>query len=97
MKKQKPRNLVEADGLMWIRRAGILWGDYKTAAEYIGLAPGSFATYVWRHNLRTIRYGRRSLVSKIDLDKRSGAIDKVPVCSDGKLPLRGRRKKRSAT
>lgn len=94
MKKRKPKNLVEEDGLIWISRAGILWGDYTTCAEYIGLAPGSFATYVWRHNLRTIKYGRRSLVSKIDLDKRSGAVDKVPVCSDGKLPLRRRRERR---
>ena len=77
---------------MWVSRAGRLWGDYPTCAEYIGIAQGSFATYVWRHNLKTIRYGRRSLVNKLDLDKRSGAVDRVPVCSDGKLPLRGRSK-----
>ena len=69
MNKRKPRNLVKQDGLMWVSRAGRLWGDYPTCAEYIGIAPGSFATYVWRHNLKTIKYGRQSLVCKLDLGK----------------------------
>ena len=67
MKNTKPRNLVKQDGLFWISRAGRLWGDYPTCAEYIGIAPGSFATYVWRHSLKTIKYGRLSLVCKVDL------------------------------
>lgn len=70
---RRPRNLVEQDGLMWIKRAGRLWGDYKTCAEYTGIAPSSFATFVWRHNIKTIKYGRRSLASKLDLDMKSGA------------------------
>ena len=91
MEKRKARNLVEADGLLWIKRAGVLWGDYPTCAEYIGLAPGSFATYVWRHNFKTIKYGRRSLVRKDHLDKQSGAADRIPIDSKHKLPLRGRK------
>jgi len=71
---RKPRNLVEADGLMWIPRAGLLWGTYRVCAEYMGVAPSSFATHVWRHNLKTIKHGRRSLVSKEELDRKSGAL-----------------------
>ncbi len=69
----RPRNLVKEDGLMWIKRAGRLWGTYKTCAEYMGLNPSSFATFVWRHNLKSIKHGRRSLVSKDELDRKSGA------------------------
>ena len=69
----RPRNLVQQDGLPWIKRGGRLWGTYKVCAEYMGLSPGSFATYVWRHNLKSIRHGRRSLVSKEELDQKSGA------------------------
>jgi hypothetical protein len=72
--KRRPRNLIEQDGLNWISQAGYLWGDYKTCAEYIGIAPSSFAQYVWRHGLRTIKYGRRSLVSKKELDRVTGAL-----------------------
>ena len=71
---RQPRNLVEEDGLMWIKRAGRLWGTYKTCAEYMGLNPGSFATFVWRHNLNSIKHGRRSLVSKEELNRKSGAL-----------------------
>lgn len=69
-----PRNLVEEDGLKWVKRAGRLWGTYRTCAEYIGVNRSSFATYVWRHNLKTIKHGRRSLVSKDALDRVSGAL-----------------------
>ena len=85
--KRQPRNLVEEDGLMWISRAGRLWGNYKTCAEYMGIAPSSFATYVWRHNLRTIKYGRRSLASKEDLDRESGAIAGAVVYPAEEFPL----------
>lgn len=70
---RRPRNLVEEDGLLWVKRAGRLWGNYKTCSEYMGIAPSSFATYVWRHNLKSIKHGRRSLVSKDQLDRESGA------------------------
>ena len=70
---RRPRNLVQQDGLPWIKRAGRLWGTYKTCAEYMGLKSSSFATFVWRHNLKSIKYGRRSLVSKDELDRKSGA------------------------
>ncbi len=73
VKKSKATNLVEEDGLMWRRRAGRLWGDYATCARYMGIAPSSFAAYVWRHNIKTIRHGRNSLASKLDLDMKSGA------------------------
>ena len=71
---RRPRNLVQQDGLMWIKRAGRLWGTYKVCSEYMGLSPGSFATFVWRHNLVSIKHGRRSLVAKDELDRRSGAM-----------------------
>lgn len=76
-----PRNLVEADGLQWIKRAGQLWGTYRTCAEYTGIAQSSFAAYVWRHNLKSIKHGRRSLVSKEELDRKSGAAQDVPLPS----------------
>lgn len=70
---RRPRNLVCVDGLPWIKRGGRLWGPYKVCAEYIGVSPNSFATYVYRHNLKTIKHGRRSLVSKEELDNVTGA------------------------
>ena len=74
---RKPRNRVVEDGLPWIKRGGRLWGTYHVSAEYIGIAPSSFATYVWRHNLVSIKHGRRSLVSKEELDRKSGVTNDV--------------------
>jgi len=74
---RRPRNLIEEDGLMWIRRGGRIWGTYRTCAEYMGIAPTGFAAYVWRHNIKTIKYGRRSLASKGDLDRKSGAANEL--------------------
>lgn len=91
MKKQ-PRNVIYLDGLPWIKRAGRLWGDYKTCAEYIGCAPSSFAVYVWRHNIRTIKHGRKSLALKSDLDRISGAaLEESPKPSE-RLPFRARQR-----
>lgn len=73
---------------MWVSRAGRLWGDYKTCAEYMGIAPSSFAAYVWRHNIKTIKYGRRSLASKSDLDRKSGAAQDDSNVTSNQLPLR---------
>jgi hypothetical protein len=61
------------DGLPWFQKGGKLWGTYHVCAEYMGIASNSFASYVWRHNLRSIKHGRRSLVSKDELDRKSGA------------------------
>ncbi len=90
MKKQ-PRNVIYRDGLPWIKRGGRLWGDYKTCAEYIGCAPSSFAVYVWRHNIRTIKHGRKSLALKSDLDQKSGAATPEQSKLSERLPFRGRR------
>lgn len=93
MKKRIPRNVLYLDGLPWIKRAGRLWGEYETCAEYIGCSPNSFPVYVWRHNIRTIKHGRKSLALKADLDRISGAaIDDAPKLPEGeRLPFRGRR------
>ncbi len=92
MKKRKPRNLAEQDGLMWRSRAGRLWGDYQTCAEYMGIAPNSFAAYVWRHSIKTIKSGRKTLASKDDLDKKSGAAQDDSNVTSNQLPLRKLRK-----
>lgn len=95
--KSLPRNLVMKDGLMWFSRAGQLWGDYKTAAEYIGCMPSSFPCYVWRHNLKTIKHGRKSLVSKQELDEKTGALMGAtgPSVQFEYLPIRGRQRRRA--
>ncbi len=90
-KRRKPRSLFEEDGLLWVRRAGRLWGDYKTCATYIGCAHASFASYVWRHNIRTIKHGRLTLASKDDLDTKSGAADEDSTSPAERIPLRKRR------
>lgn len=90
-KRRKPRNLFEEDGLLWVRRAGRLWGDYKTCATYIGCAHSSFASFVWRHGIKTIKHGRRSLVSKADLDRVSGAAEQNSTSPSERIPLRQRR------
>ena len=66
--------LVVADGHEWIQRAGQLWGTYETCAAYLGICRASLTNYVWRHNLRTIRHGRKALINKLELDRASGAI-----------------------
>ena len=64
---------IAEDGYEWIQRAGQLWGDYQTSASYIGMKPDSFAVYRYKHNLRTIKHGRKSMVRKSDLDRATGA------------------------
>lgn len=92
MKKSKPRNVLYLDGLPWIKRGGRLWGDYDVCAEYTGCSRGSFAVWVWRHNIRTVKHGRQSLALKSDLDRLSGAVfdesSKLPASE--RLPFRGR-------
>jgi hypothetical protein len=66
--------VIQQDGFPWIPRAGGLWADYKTGAQYQGIQnEAAFRNYVCRHELRTIRHGRRKLVNKADLDRLSGA------------------------
>ncbi len=65
-------NTVNQDGFEWIPRAGGLWADYKTGAEYNGITEGSMRNYVFRHRLQTIQFGRKKLVNKSDLDRASG-------------------------
>ena len=65
---------ISEDGFEWISRAGQLWGDYKTCAAYLGMKANSFVAFRWKHNLKTIKHGRRSLVRKSDLDKTTGAL-----------------------
>ncbi len=65
-------NTVNQDGFEWIPRAGGLWADYKTGAEYNGITEGSMRNYVFRHRLKTIQFGRKKLVNKSDLDRVSG-------------------------
>jgi hypothetical protein len=72
MRKSKRRK-VEKDGYLWIPKEQDLWADYPTASEYQGIENvASFRNYVCRHELRTIRHGRRKLVCKADLDRLSG-------------------------
>lgn len=92
MKQRKPRNIVYRDGLPWHKRAGRLWGDYPTCAEYIGCAPSSFPVWVWRHGIRTIKSGRHSLALKSDIDRVSGAAleDTSNGLASERLPFRAR-------
>lgn len=66
--------LVVADGFEWISRAGRLWGNYQTCAEYIGMTEGHTRNIVSQHHVPTIRHGRKALVSKDDLDQATGAM-----------------------
>ena len=66
--------IVTEDGFDWIQRAGQLWGDYRTCAEYVGMKSDSFAVYRYKHNLKTIKHGRKSMVRKSDLDQSTGAV-----------------------
>ena len=84
---RKPRNLVMEDGLPWFQRGGRLWGTYRVGAEYMGIAPNSFATFVWRHNLKSIKHGRRSLVAKDELDEKSGVVRKVAPLPRERIPF----------
>ncbi len=90
MKKRKQRNVVEEDGLPWIRRGGQLWGTYDVCSEYIGCSRNSFPAFVWRHNIRTIKHGRRSLALKSDLDQASDASWEASQSFEP-LPRRARR------
>lgn len=72
MKKRK-KNMVEEDKYFWFKKAGLLWGTYDTMSAYTGIARSSFPVYVWRHNIKTIKHGRFTLASKLDVDQKSGA------------------------
>ena len=90
-KRKKPRNLVEQDGLMWIKRGGQLGGNYDVSTEYTVIARSSFPVFVWRHGVKTIKHGRLTLASKEDIDQKSGAAPNVPLLPSERLPIRGRR------
>ena len=67
---------IEKDGVLWIPKGGNLWTDYPTGSIYQGIEnEAAFRNYVCRHELRTIRHGRRKLVCKADLDRLSGVSD----------------------
>ena len=69
----KTKHTIIADGDEWIPKRGELWGDYETVKAYQGLASTNSArNYRCRHQLRTIKHGQKSLVSKADLDRKSG-------------------------
>ena len=90
-KRKKPRNLVEEDGLPWIKRGGQLWGTYDVCSEYTGVARSSFPVFVWRHGVKTIKHGRLTLASKEDLDQKSGAGWKVSPSPRERIPRRAHR------
>ena len=62
---------VVEDGYEWIPRAGQLWGTYDTCAAYMGMLPGSFAVYRYRHNLKSIKHGKKAIIRKADLDRQA--------------------------
>ena len=67
---------IEKDGYFWISKGQKLWADYPTASSYQGIDnEAAFRNYVCRHELKTIRHGRRKLVCKADLDRLSGVSD----------------------
>lgn len=69
-------NKIEKDGFSWIPKGGNLWTDYPAATVYQGIEnEAAFRNYVCRHELKTIRHGRRKLVCKADLDRLSGVSD----------------------
>ena len=89
-KRKKPRNIVENDGLPWIKRGGQLWGTYDVCSEYTGVARSSFPVFVWRHGVKTIKHGRLTLASKKDIDQKSGAAQDDAIAASSQLPLRSR-------
>lgn len=91
MKKRKQRNVLEEDGLPWIRRGGQLWGTYDVCSEYIGCSRSSFPAFIWRHGIKTIKHGRLTLASKKDLDLKSGTVHEVSPSSSKQFLRRARR------
>lgn len=67
---------VTQDGHEWIQRAGSLWGTYKTIRSYIGFVSAeSVIAYAARHNLRRIKHGKYTLLSKNQVDAKTGASE----------------------
>jgi hypothetical protein len=65
---------VELDGQQWIQRAGRLWGTYKTTQSYLGFcSTGSVIAFASRHNLKRLKHGKLTIVSKDQIDAITGA------------------------
>jgi hypothetical protein len=65
---------VTQDGHDWIQRAGKLWGTYQTFASYLGRkSANSVACFASRHNLKRIKHGKQVLLSKDQVDSKTGA------------------------
>ena len=65
---------VTQDGHDWIQRAGKLWGTYKTFKSYMGFGSDeSVIAYAARNNLRRLKHGKYTILSKDQVDSVSGA------------------------
>ena len=65
---------VTQDGHDWIQRAGKLWGTYKTFKSYMGFGSDeSVIAYAARHNLRRLKHGKYTILSKDQVDSVTGA------------------------
>ena len=65
---------VTQDGHHWIQRAGKLWGTYKTIQSYLGLgSTESAVSYAARHNLKRLKHGKYTILSKDQVDQVTGA------------------------
>ena len=93
MKRKKiARNVARVDGLPWVLRGGQLWGDYDVCSEYTGIARSSFPVFVWRHSIKTIKHGRKTLASKDDIDRKTGVVSDDTKPTKEYLPIRGRKR-----
>ena len=71
-----PSKKITQDGHAWIQRAGTLWGTYKIIQSYIGFSSAeSVIAYAARHNLRRIKHGKFTLLSKDQVDAKTGATE----------------------
>lgn len=65
---------VHLDGQEWIQRAGTLWGTYHTVKSYLGFcSTGSAIAFAARHNLKRLKHGKYTILSKDQIDSVSGA------------------------
>lgn len=67
---------IQLDGHEWIQRAGKLWGTYRTVKSYLGFcSTGSAIAFAARHNLKRLKHGKLTIVSKDQIDSITGAGD----------------------
>jgi len=68
---------IEIDGYPWFLRAGEPFGTYETVTAYLGRrSVASSVAFVAKHNIKKLKHGKQTIVSKPQIDAATGATSR---------------------